>query len=116
MVSRQNRHQFVLQSIDVLEFVHHHVGDPLLPLLPHCFVFFENQKRELDEVVVVKPEALLFLVEIPVENDVLRRRRFAVAHFQVLHRHRDEVAAVVGTVEKLFDFDHVPGLGKGHVL
>ena len=42
VVSRQNRHQFVLQGINVLELVHHHVGDPLLPLLPHRFVFFEN--------------------------------------------------------------------------
>ena len=115
MVAGQHLHELVLQTVDILELVHHEVLEPLLPLQPDVGVLFEQVQREHDEVVVVQAEALLLLVEVAVEDDVARFDGLKVGPVQVLERHGQHAAVVVGTLLQLHDLDHIAGLREGHV-
>ena len=115
VVSAQHFHQLILQLVDVLKLVDHDVFQPLLPLDPDVGPLPEDVQGEFDQVVVVQAEALLFLVEIAVEDDVRGRVRPVVLLFQGVQGHGDHVLIVVGALEQLLDLDHVPGGGKGHV-
>ena len=55
-------HEPVLRLVDVLELVNHDVLEALLPLLADRLVLGKDVQRELDEVVVVEPEALLLFI------------------------------------------------------
>jgi len=72
-------------------------------------------QRELDEVVVVEPEALLFLVEIPVEEDVLDTLCRLVLGVEGFCGHVDHVAVVLGLGEELARLEHVSRPREGHV-
>ena len=115
MVPLQNLHELVLQAVDVLELVDHDVLEARLPLGSNLRVVLEDVERELDEVVVVEPEALLLLVEVAVEQDVLDADGGLVLGVERLDRHVDHVAQVVGLGEELAGLEHVAGTGEGHV-
>ena len=115
MVPLQRLHQLVLQAVDVLEFVDHDVFQALLPLEPDVFVLPEDVQRKDDEVVVVQSEALLRLVQVAVEDDVLYVLRRHVFVVQRVQRQRDDVQIVVRLFKELLDLDHVPGVAETHV-
>ncbi len=75
----------------------------------------ENVERKLDQVVVIEPEALLLLVEITVENDILRRHRRKILVPEDLQRHCDHVEVVFRLGEAFPDLDHVAGISEGHI-
>ena len=72
MIAAQHLHQRVLRLVNVLKFVDHDVFQPLLPLEPDVRILLEDIEREFQQIVVVQPEAFLLLVEIAIENDVVR--------------------------------------------
>ena len=111
----EDLHELILEQVDVLELVDHDVFQPLLPLQADLCIFLKDVEGEFDEVVVVQAEALFFLVEIAVENDILHRRGRPVFLVEGLQGHIDQVQIVVRLFEELLDLDHVPGPGKGHV-
>ena len=71
MVAAERLHELVLQPVDVLKLIDHDVGKALLPFLPDVRILPEDIEAELDEVVIVEAEALLLLVEVAVENDLV---------------------------------------------
>ena len=115
VVAGEHLHELVLQAVDVLELVDHNVLEPLLPLRPDVGVLLEEVQHEHDEVVVVQPEALLLLVEVAVEDDVLRGGRIEVLLPQALERQGQHVAVVVRALLQLHDLDHVARLRERHV-
>ena len=62
VVPLQDLHELVLKAVDVLELVDHDVLEARLPLASNLRVVLEDVERELDEVVVVEPEALLLFI------------------------------------------------------
>ena len=115
VVGAQHLHELVLKTVDVLELVDHDVLEALLPFELHALVQGENVQRELDEVVVVKREALLLLVQIPVEDDVLDCFCLHVLLVEQLGGKPDHILVIGGPLEDLHDLDHVARLGKRHV-
>ena len=115
MVSDEDLQEAVLERVDVLELVDHHVFEPLLPLALHRLVEVEGEQREEDEVVVVEREALLRLPEVAVEEDVVELRRRVVARLERLGGHLHDVGAVVGLLEALADLEAVARGGEGAV-
>ena len=115
MVAAQHPHQLVLGRVDILKLVDHDVLEPFLPFPPDLRVPVEDAQRELDQIVVVEGERLLLMVQVAVEDDLLRLGRLVVFALERVQRHVDHVEVVVGLFEQLLDLDHVPGAGKAHV-
>ena len=111
----EHLHQLVLKRVDVLELVDHDVFQTTLPLEADGFIAGEDAQHEDDEVVVVKRERLLFLIQIAVKDDVVDALGRVVLGAQSIERHRDEIVGVIGLFEQLLDFDHVPRVGKSLV-
>ena len=76
---------------------------------------FKDVEGEGEKVVVVQSEALLLLVEIAVEDDVLGALGLFVLFPQGVQGEGDEIQVVVGAVHQLFHLDHVPRRREGHV-
>ena len=91
------------------------VLEALLPFELHALVQGEDVQRELDEVVVIEREALLLLVQVPVEDDVLDCLCLLVLLVEHLGGKPDHVLEIGGALEYLHDLDHVARLGKRHV-
>ncbi len=72
MIRAQNFHQFILQGINILEFINHNVFQPLLPFLPDVPMLLKDIQGKFDQVVVVQPEALLFLIQVTVKDYIFR--------------------------------------------
>ena len=72
MIAGKHLHELVLKPIDVLELVDHDVFEPFLPFETQVLAPTEDLEREYDQVVVVEAEAFLLLIEIAVEQDVIR--------------------------------------------
>ena len=70
VIVAQHLHQGVLRRVNVLKFVDHDVFQPLLPLEADILVRAENVEREDDQVVIIQRKALLFLIEITVEDTI----------------------------------------------
>ena len=70
VILAQHLHQRVLRRVNVLKFVDHDVFQPLLPLEADILVRAENVEREDDQVVIIQRKALLFLIEITVEDTI----------------------------------------------
>ena len=70
VVPHQHMHQLILECIDILELVDHNVFQAFLPLQPDLFLLLKDIEGKFDQIVVIEAEALLFLIEIAVKNDV----------------------------------------------
>ena len=95
MVIAEDLHELILRRVDVLEFVDHDVFQTLLPFEADILMRAENVQREFDQVVVVEREALLFLIQIAVEDDVLRAFGFVVFLLEGIERQGDHVLVIV---------------------
>ena len=81
MILAQHLHQGILRRVDILKFVDHDVFQPLLPLEADILVHAENVEREDDQVVIIQRKALLFLIEITVEDTIFCILGFPVFFF-----------------------------------
>ena len=115
MQALEDLHELVLGRVDVLELVDHDVLEAALPLEADVLARREHVQREEDEVVVVEAEALLLLVEVAVEEDVLDRGRLVVFGLELLEREVDEELVVVALAHALAHLEHVARTGVGHV-
>ena len=115
VVAAQDLHQLVLELVDVLKLVDHHVLQTALPLQADVRVLLKEIQGELDQIVVVQAEALLLLIEVAVKDDVGGGRCLVVLLLQGVQGHGDHVQVVVRPLEELLHLDHVPGGGEGHV-
>ena len=114
VIAAQHLHQRVLRLIDVLKFVDHDVFQPLLPLEPDVRILLEDIEREFQQIVVVQPKAFLLLVEIAIENDVVRGLSLQIFLLQRLERQRDEIEIILRLLLELAELDHVPRRAEGH--
>ena len=115
VIAAEDLHQRILELVNVLELVDHDILQPLLPLQPDVRVLLEEEEGEFDQIVVIQAEALLLLIQITVEDDVLRRRGAVIFLLQGLQGQGEHVPVVVRLPEQLSNLDPVPGGGKGHV-
>ena len=115
MVRAEGLHEFILNHIDILELVDHYVFKALLPLLTDFVVCLKNVEHELEKVVVVKAEALFFLIEITVKNNVIWLGGSKVLLMDFVERHADKVFVIMRLFKKLFDFYHVASCRKSHL-
>ena len=72
VVALEHLHELMLKPVDVLELVDHDVFEALLPLEAQVLAATEDLEREDDQVVVIEAEAFLLLIQIAVEQDVVR--------------------------------------------
>ncbi len=70
VVAAEHLHQFILQAVNILEFINHDVFQPLLPFQPGSGTFLENVQGKFNQVIVVQPEAFLLLVQVAVKDDI----------------------------------------------
>ena len=112
MIAAQNFHQLILQPVDILEFIDHDVFQALLPFQADLFVLSENIQGKFDQVIVVKGKVFLLLVQISVENDLVRGICAVVLLPEDLQGHIQHVQIVFGLAEQFLDLDHIPGVGK----
>lgn len=75
----------------------------------------ENMEGKQDEVVVVQAEALLLLIEVAIEDDVLWLDGVQVLLLQAVQGHGEHIEVVVRIFEELAYLNHVPGLAEGHL-
>ena len=115
MVGAQHFHQFVLEDVDILELVDHNIFQPLLPFQPDVFLLPEQIQGEFDQVVVIQPEAFLFLIQVPVKDNLFFISSLVVLLLQGLQRHGQHILIVLRLFKNLLYLDHVPGIGKSHV-
>ena len=115
MVAAERLHQPVLQRVDVLELVDHHVFESPLPLLARRLVRVEDVQHQDNQVVVVQPEAFLLLPQVAVEDDVVGLRGGIVFGAERSRGHRHEVRVVARLGDGLADLDHVARLRECHV-
>ena len=111
----QHLHEAVLQTVNVLEFIDHYILKPLLPFELYLFVLLENVEREFYQVVVIKPEALLLLIQVSVKDDVVRFARLHVLFMKRIKGHGYHVKIIFRAAEKLLYLDHIPRVGKSLV-
>ena len=115
VIALQHLHEPVLQRIDILEFIDHDVFQPLLPFKANVGEPLENVEREYDQVVVIEPEALPFLVKIPIEDDVAHVISLHIPVMQLGDRPFEHVQIVAGVLFELLHLDHVARSGKRHI-
>ena len=100
---------------DILEFIDHDVFQPLLPCKANVGEPLENVEREYDQVVVIEPEALPFLVKIPIEDDVAHIISLHIPVMQLGDRPFEHVQIVAGMLFELLHLDHVARSRKRHI-
>ena len=115
MVCAKRFHQFVLQRVDVLKLINHNVFKPLLPFQTDFGIVFEDKERIFDQVVIIKAEAFLLLIQIAVKDDIPRRFGRKILCAQAVKRHGDHVLIIIRVLGGFSDFDHVPRIGKRHM-
>ena len=115
MVAGKHAHEIVLQLIDVLKLIDHHVFQPLLPFQPNVRVLLEDVEHDDNKVVVVEPETLLLLIQIPVKNDVARVGCLLVLFAKRGERHSEKVKVVIRPILELYDLDHVARIPERHI-
>ena len=72
MIAGENIRQRILILVDVLEFVHHDIFQPLLPFLPYLPAVIENVQGKIDQIVKIQGKALSLLVKIAIEDLVFQ--------------------------------------------
>ena len=115
VIPAQRLHQLILQAVDILKLVDHDIFEPLLPFEPDIRILAENIQGKFDQIVVVEPEALFRLVEIPVEDHILRPGGPHIFVVQGFQRKADQVKEVLRFLKELLNLDHVAGIGEGHI-
>ena len=108
MICAQRFHQLILQQVDILKFINHNIFQTLLPFQADVFPLMENVKSKLDQVIIIQPEAFLFLIQIPVKDNILRRNGPVIFFLQRLQRQGDHVLIIIRLFEKLQDLNPVP--------
>ena len=78
VIFTQHLHQFILRRIDILKLINHDIFQTLLPFQQNIRMCFENMYRHKDQIIVVKAEAFLLLIQITVKQDILYVFRFHV--------------------------------------
>ena len=68
MAGAEHVGQLILLAVDVLKFVHHHVLEPLRPLLPDLLVLPEQGHCHVHQVLKVQGVDLPLLVEVAIEH------------------------------------------------
>ena len=71
-------------------------------------------RQRFQQIVVIQPEAFLLLVEIAIENDVVRGFGLQVFLLQRLERQRDEIEIILRLLLELAELDHVPRRAECH--
>ena len=107
VVSAQNAHQLVLRLVDILKFVDHNIFQSTLPLDADLLILLKNVQDKFDEIIVIQSEALFFLIEIAVENDILRFFRFEILP--------DQVSVIFRFAIELSYLDHISGFAECHI-
>ena len=115
VIAAQDLHQLILRRVDILKFIDHDVFQPLLPFEPDVLMRAEDIEGELDQIVVVKREALLFLIEIAVENDILCACGLLIFFLQRVEGQGDHVLVILRPLLELQHLDHVARVGERHV-
>ena len=115
VIALQHLHELVLQRIDILKLVDHDVFQALLPFEADIRELLEHVEREHDQVVVIEPEALPFLVKIPIENDVPHIIGLQIPFTQLRDRPFEHVQIVVRMLFELLYLDHVARSRKRHI-
>ena len=115
VVPHQNMHQLILERVDILEFVDHNVFQAFLPFQPDLFLLFKDIEGKFDQIVVIEAEALLFLIEIAVKNDVGHFGGLKVFVPQCIKWHLDHFQIVIGIPDELVHLDHIAGLSECHI-
>lgn len=72
VISRQNLHQLILNSINVLKLINHDVFQTLLPFQTNFRILRKYVEYKHKKIVVVNAETLLLLIKIAVKNNVVR--------------------------------------------
>ncbi len=70
---------------------------------------------KLDQVIVIQAKAFLFLVQVAIEDDIVRLCGFLVLPEQIIQRHGDHKLVIFRFLGDLAPFNHVTCPGKGHV-
>ena len=94
VILAQHLHQRVLRRVNVLKFVDHDVFQPLLPLEADILMRAEDVEREDDQVVIIQREALLFLIEIAVKNNIFGTFGLPVFFLQRIERQREHILVI----------------------
>ena len=115
MPGAENFHQFILQIIDILEFINHNVFQPLLPFQPYLFPLLKDVQRKFDQIVIVQPETFLFLIQVSVKDDIFHRDSVIIFFLQRFQRQGNHIPVIFRPLEQFKNFNPVPGHGKGHV-
>ena len=115
VVAAEHFHQFVLQIIDILELIDHDVFQPGLPFLPDIRMLPEDMQRYHDQIVIIQSEAFLFLIKIPVKQDIPDAGSPVVLLFQRLQRHSQQILVILRILLQLPHLKHIPGIGIGHI-
>ena len=115
MIRAEGFHQLILNPVDILKLVNHNIFKALLPFLADLVISLENVQNKFQQVVIVQPEALFFLIQVTVKNYVVSLCRSKVFLVNLIQTHADKIFVVVGLFEKFFDFNHVARVRKSHL-
>ena len=115
VIALQHLHKLVLQRIDILELVDHDVFQPLLPFEADVGEPLEDVEREYDQVVVIEPEALPFLVKVAIEDDVMDILGLQIPFAQLRDGPFKHIQIVARVFFELLHLDHVARSRKRHV-
>ena len=115
MISAEYPHQAVLWRIDILELINHNVLQPLLPFTADLLVLFKNIQRKVNQIIIIQPEALLLLVQIAVEYNILCLNRFLILAVQTIQGHGNQIPVIFRLRHLLADLDPVSGIAESHM-
>ena len=115
VIALEHLHELVLQCIDILELVDHNVFQPLLPFEADFGEPLEDVEREHDQVVVIEPEALPFLVKVAIEDDVMNILDLQIHFAQLRDGPFEHIQIVVRAFFELLHLDHVARSRKRHI-
>ena len=104
-----------MRRVDILEFIDHDIFQSLLPFEFDFFVLPEDIKREENQIIIIKPEAFLFLIQISVEQNIIYLCGFKILLMKIFQRHLDHMKVIIRFIDAFAHFKIIPCIGKGHV-
>ena len=110
MITADRIHQFILQRVNILEFVDHDVFQALLPFDSDLIMHFKDVQSKTDQIVVIKTEAFLFLIQISVEQNIVDRFCFHVFLMKFIQRHLDHIQEIARFIFAFAHFKHISGV------
>lgn len=114
VIPAQHLHQIILGLVYVLELVNHNIFQPLLPFPPDIGMLLEDVQGEHNQIIIVQAKALLLLVKIAVEDNILRRAGPVVLLLKSVQGHGHHILIVARLFQHFADFNHLPGVCVGH--